>query len=99
MVWNIAFYKRGGFDRGDGDTFMLIFFFISSYYFDPCDLYFFPVLPLFVSVHVYLILMQREKRFRCRIAYVIIPIVQLKINVSMVIALAALGYPCMWGWI
>lgn len=99
MVWNVAFYKRGGFDRGDGDTFMLIFFFISSYYFDPCDLYFFPVLPLFVSVHVDLTLMQREKEIPLSYRLRDIPLVQLKINVSMVIALAALGYPCMWGWI
>lgn len=46
------FYKRLG--RGDGAVHLLIF--SSLFYFDPCDCVF-----LFVSVFVYLILVQRER--------------------------------------
>lgn len=97
MVWNVAFYKRGGFDRGDGDTFMLFFFFSFRHIIS--ILVIFPgssplrFCPRLSNSHA--------TRKEIPLSYHLrdIPIVQLKINVSMVIALAALGYPCMWGWI
>lgn len=101
MVWNIAFYKRGGFDRGDGDTLCLFFFFFFSFrhIISILVICIFPgssplrFCPRLSNSHA----TRKEIPLSYRLRD--IPIVQLKINVSMVIALAALGYPCMWGWI
>lgn len=68
------FYKRLG--RGDGAVLYLLIF-SSLFYFDPCDCVF-----LFVSVFVYLILVQREKEIPLYINCDILS-VQLN-NVSMV---------------